>query len=214
MPRYADWYVDFLSPYPYLQLASFDRFPADLIVRPILVLFPALLGHWDNKGPAEIPAKRTQTYRYCHWLAGKRGIPFKAPPRHPFNPLPLLRLAVSLDGDLAAIQAIFHHVWGDGQDADAPQSLQLLGTTLGIDDVEARINDQTVKDTLRANTDRAIERGVFGVPTFIIGDELFWGDDVTDMMIDYLDDPDLFSKGELGRLGNLPVGMQRKESRL
>jgi len=55
---------------------------------------------------------------------------------------------------------------------------------------------------------------VFGVPTFAIGEELFWGDDVTDMMIDYLNDPDLFSKGELGRLGNLPVGMQRKESRL
>jgi 2-hydroxychromene-2-carboxylate isomerase len=214
MARDADWYVDFLSPYPYLQLASFDRFPADLEVHPIPVLFPALLGHWDNKGPAEIPAKRTQTYRYCHWLAGRRGIPFKAPPRHPFNPLPLLRLAVSLDGDLASIRTMFHHVWGAGQDADAPESLQALAEKLGIDDVEARINDQTVKDTLRANTDRAIKRGVFGVPTFAIGEELFWGDDVTDMMIDYLNDPDLFSKGELGRLGNLPVGMQRKESRL
>ena len=176
MPRHADWYVDFLSPYPYLQLASFDRFPADLEVRPIPVLFPALLGHWDNKGPAEIPAKRTQTYRYCHWLAGKRGIPFKAPPRHPFNPLPLLRLAVSVQGDLAAIRTMFHHVWGPGQDADAPESLQSLAEKLGIDDVEARINDQTVKDTLRANTDRAIKRGVFGVPTFAIGEELFWGE--------------------------------------
>jgi 2-hydroxychromene-2-carboxylate isomerase len=214
MTRHADWYIDFISPYPYLQLASFDRFPADLEIRPVPVLFPALLSHWDNKGPAEIPAKRVQTYRYCHWLAAKRGIPFKAPPRHPFNPLPLLRLAVSLEGDLAAVRAMFHHVWGVGRDADNPESLQSLGDALGIGDVAARISDPAVKDGLRTNTERAIERGVFGIPTFGIADELFWGDDVTDMMLDYLDNPDLFKQGELGRLADLPVGVQRKESRL
>ena len=214
MTRQADWYIDFIAPYPYLQLASFDRLPADLVVRPVPVLFSALLGHWENKGPAEIPAKRSQTYRYCHWLAGKRGIPFKAPPRHPFNPLPLLRLAVSMEGNLAAIRVMFHHVWGIGQDADTSESLRALAEKLGIDDVETQITNQPVKDRLRTNTDRAIERGVFGVPTFAIGEELFWGDDVTDMMIDYLNDPDLFKKGELGRFGDLPVGMQRKDSRL
>ena len=82
------------------------------------------------------------------------------------------------------------------------------------DNVETRITDQAVKDTLRANTDQAIKRSVFGVPTFVIGPELFWGDDVMDMMIKYLNDPDLFTKGDLGRLGNIPVGIQRKESRL
>jgi 2-hydroxychromene-2-carboxylate isomerase len=214
MAQQLDWYIDFISPYPYLQLAKFDGLPADLEIRPKPVLFAALLEHWENKGPAEIPAKRIQTYRYCHWLAGKRGIPFKAPPRHPFNPLPLLRLAVSLDGDLDAMRVIFHHVWGAGQDADTPESLRALGKTLGIDDVETRIADQAVKDALRANTDQAIKSGVFGVPTFVVGPELFWGDDVTDMMIDYLNDPDLFTKDGLGRLTSLPVGMQRKESRL
>lgn len=214
MTRRADWYFDFLSPYPYLQFAKFERLPSDLEVRPIPVLFPALLGHWENKGPAEIPAKRTQTYRYCHWLAHKRGIPFKAPPRHPFNPLPLLRLAVSLDADLATVKTMFHHVWGIGQDGDSPESLQTLAQRLGTDDVETRISDQTVKNRLRTNTDRAIERGVFGVPTFVIGQELFWGDDVMDMMIEYLSDPGLFTKGDLGRLHNIPVGKQRKESRL
>ena len=214
MTRRADWYFDFISPYSYLQLAKFEQLPADLEIRPIPVLFSGLLDHWENKGPAEIPAKRIQTYRYCHWLAHKRGIPFKAPPLHPFNPLPLLRLAVSLDGNLAAIRVMSHHVWGIGQDADTPQSLQALAETLGIDDVETRIADQAIKDTLRANTEQAIERGVFGVPTFVVGPELFWGDDVMDMMIEYLNDPDLFTKGDLGRLDNISVGMQRKESRL
>lgn len=214
MPRTADWYIDFISPYPYLQLASFDRFPSDLVIQPRPVLFPALLKHWENKGPAEIPAKRSQTYRYCHWLAGKRGIPFKAPPRHPFNPLPLLRLAVALDGELEAMRAMFHHVWGKGRDADDPKTIEALASSLGIHDAAARINDQKVKDQLRANTDEAIARGVFGVPTFVINDEIFWGDDVTNMMLDYLDNPDLFATGELGRLGDLPVGVERKESRL
>ena len=214
MTRRADWYFDFISPYSYLQLAKFEQLPADLEIRPIPVLFSGLLDHWENKGPAEIPAKRIQTYRYCHWLAHKRGIPFKAPPLHPFNPLPLLRLAVSLDGNLAAIRVMSHHVWGIGQDADNPQSLQALAETLGIDDVETRIADQAIKDTLRANTEQAIKRGVFGVPTFVVGPELFWGDDVMDMMIEYLNDPDLFTKGDLGRLDNISVGMQRKESRL
>ena len=75
------------------QHLAYDRLPDDLEITLKPVLFAGLLGHWDMKGPAEIPAKRVQTYRYCHWLAEKRGIPFKAPPRHPFNPLPLLRLA-------------------------------------------------------------------------------------------------------------------------
>ena len=211
MARHADWYFDFLSPYPYLQLARFERLPTDLEVRPIPVLFPALLDHWENKGPAEIPAKRTQTYRYCHWVANKRGIPFKAPPRHPFNPLPLLRLAVSLDGDLAAMRVIFDHVWGAGQDAETPESLLALADRLGIDDLESRLADQVVKDTLRANTDQAIERGVFGVPTFVLGSELFWGDDVTEMMFEYLDDPYLFTKGDFDRLDKITVGAQRKK---
>lgn len=214
MVRQADWYIDFVSPYPYLQLPKFEGFPKNFNIRVIPVLFSALLQHWENKGPAEIPAKRLQTYRYCHWLAHKRGIPFKTPPRHPFNPIPLLRLAVTVADDLQAIKIIFHHIWGEGQDGQDPSSLAALGQKLGIRDVEKRTSDQAVKDKLRSNTDAAIKTGVFGVPTFGIGNELFWGDDVTDMMLDYVANPDFFTSGELSRLANLPVGMERKESRL
>jgi len=214
MTRHADWYFDYVSPYAYLQLEAFDRLPADLEVRMKPVLFAGLLGHWEHKGPAEIPAKRRQTYRYCHWLAGKRGVPFKTPPRHPFNPLALLRLSIALDSDIDAIRAIFRHVWGTGHDGQALESLRPLAESLGVGDLESRIGDPSVKDRLRANTDAAIARGVFGIPTFAIGDELFWGDDVTDMMLDYLDNPDLFNQGGLDRLADLPTAAQRKESRL
>ena len=214
MARHADWYYDVISPYAYLQFATFGRLPDDLEVQIKPVLFAGLLGAWDNLGPAEIPAKRRQTYRYCHWLAHKRGIPFKTPPRHPFNPLALLRLAVALDGEPAAVGAIFHHIWGAGNDGQDADSLTALARMLGVDDWRARVNDPAIKQQLRANTDEAVARGVFGVPTFVIDSEIFWGDDVTDMMLDYLGDPELFRRGELERVGELPVAAQRKQSRL
>ncbi len=214
MARQADWYFDFVSPYAYLQLEAFDRLPGDLEVTMRPVLFAGLLGHWESKGPAEIPAKRRQTYRHCHWLAGKRGIPSKTPPRHPFNPLAVLRLAVALEAEPTAVRAIFRHIWADGHDGQDPESLSALAEALGVADMAARIGDPAVKDRLHRNADQAIARGVFGVPTFVIGDELFWGEDVTGMMLDYLDDPELFRRGDLARLGALPIAAERKESRL
>jgi 2-hydroxychromene-2-carboxylate isomerase len=165
-------------------------------------------------GPAEIPAKRRQTYRYCHWLAAKRGIPFKTPPRHPFNPLAILRLAVVLDGEPNAVGTIFHHIWGAGNDGQDLESVSILAATLDVDDWRTRINAPAVKAQLRANTEEAVASGVFGVPTFVIDGEIFWGDDVTEMMFDYLEDPEPFRRGEWGRLGDLPVAAQRKQSRL
>ena len=164
MTRHADWYFDYFSPFAYLQLEGFDRLPDDLVIRAKPVLFAGLLGYWEHKGPAEIPAKRRQTYRYCHWLAAKRGVPFKTPPRHPFNPLAVLRLSIVLGCELAAVSAIFRHIWGAGNDGQAPESLQALAASLGVDDLEARLNEPAVKQALRQNTDDAIERGVFGIP--------------------------------------------------
>lgn len=214
MTRQANWYFDYVSPYAYLQLESFHRLPADVEVTLKPVLFAGLLGYWDNMGPAEIPAKRRQTYRYTHWLAAKRGIPFKAPPRHPFNPLAVLRLSIALGSGQEAIRTIFRHIWGEGRGGQDPESLRPLAKSLGIDDLEAAIGGPAVKDQLRQNTEEATARGVFGIPTFEIAGELFWGDDVTDMLLDYLDNPDLFAEGELARLGDLPIAAARKQSRL
>ena len=59
------------------------------------MLFAGLLNHWGQKGPAEIPAKRRWTYRWCTWWARELGIPFRFPAAHPFNPLPHLRLSLA-----------------------------------------------------------------------------------------------------------------------
>ena len=81
---------------------------------------------------------------------------------------------------------------------------------LGIDAAAARIEAQDVKDELRRNTDEAIGRGVFGVPTLAIGDELFWGADATPMAIDYVAAGSRFADPEFARVATLPVGAARR----
>lgn len=210
MARHADWYFDFISPYAYLQFKHLHKLPKDLELSLKPVLFAGLLGHWQHKGPAEIPAKRVQTYRYCHWLAKKLGVPFKTPPAHPFNPLRVLRLACALDGDHAVVEALFNFVWGTGGDVSDDAALSKLAARFGVADLAATIGSDQVKDALRTNTEAAIARGVYGVPTFAIDEQLFWGFDTTDMLLDYLTDPALMHSGEMQRLANLPMAATRK----
>ena len=141
-------------------------------------------------------------------------MPFRTPERHPFNPLALLRLTLSLGSDRETTRTVFRHVWGRGQDGESPESLERLADTLGIDDLERRIADPAMKQRLRENTEQAVARGVFGIPTMAIDDELFWGEDSTGMLLDYLDDPQTFQRGEHARLRDLPVASVRAQSRL
>ena len=206
----ADWYFDFVSPFSYLQLAGFDRLPPDLEVTHRPVLFAGLLGHWKHRGPAEIPAKRVHTYRWCHWYAARARIPFRMPPRHPFNPLRLLRLAVAHGGDAALVRALFDAVWAEGRDLSLEDEWQALTARLGIADADEAITAPDVKQALRRGTEEAAERGVFGVPTFAVGGELFWGLDATDLFLDYLNDPERFGSGEYARIADLPIAQARK----
>ena len=206
----ADWYFDFLSPFSYLQLAEFDRLPPDLEVTYRPVLFAGLLAHWEHKGPAEIPAKRVQTYRWCHWYAARRGIPFRMPPAHPFNPLRPLRLAVAQGAEPALIRAVFDAIWAEGRDLSDDEEWQAFTARLGIADADELISAPHVKEALRRGTEEAAERGVFGIPTFVIGKEIFWGLDTTDLVLDYLNDPNMLKTGEYARISDLPVAQARR----
>ena len=208
--RAADWYFDFLSPFSYLQLVQFDRLPPDLEITYRPVLFAGLLGHWEHKGPAEIPAKRVHTYRWCHWYAARHDIPFRMPPAHPFNPLRPLRLAVAQGAEPALIRAVFDAIWAEGRDLSRDDEWQGLTERLAIADADEAIAQPEVKEALRRGTEEAAKRGVFGVPTFAIGDELFWGLDATDLVLDYLNDPGLLETGEYARIANLPIAQARK----
>ena len=208
--RTLDWYYDFISPYAYLQCAQFPALPAGVAVRLRPVLFGALLDHAGTLGPAEIPGKREHTYRQTLWLAQRHGVPMRLPPRHPFNPLQVLRLAVALDAPLATVRRIFEFIWAQGRDPSDPAEFTDLAHSLGVADAGARVADPAVKAQLKSNTDQAIAAGVWGVPTFAIDGYCFWGFDAGQMMLDYLADPAAFTTGEHARVVHLPSGISRK----
>ncbi len=209
----CDWYFDVISPFSYLQWKTRERFAGRIRLRPVPVVLGALLAHYQQRGPAEIPPKRWHTYRYCQWRAAKLGLEFHFPPAHPFNPIAALRLIVALDARDEVVDAVFDSTFGKGQDVSDPAILSALGAALGVDDIATAINRPEVKQRLRENTDAAIATGVFGVPTIKAGAELFWGEDMTEMVIDYIDDPDLFASPEMLRLKTLPEGIHRLESK-
>jgi len=203
-------YFDVISPFVYLMLEQMDRLPDDLSVEYRPILLAGLLDHFGHKGPAEIPSKRVFTYRKVLLEADKLGVPLRFPPAHPFNPLPLLRLALLVGDDLERIRTITRRVWADGVVPATPEELDELGANLGVADASKAIGQDKVKQRLRQNFEEAMADGVFGVPTMVVEGQLFWGADSIDMLTAFLADPDLFERGEMARISDLPVGVMRK----
>jgi 2-hydroxychromene-2-carboxylate isomerase len=181
------FHFDVVSPYAYL---AFEQLPEALAgishhveYRP--VLFAGLLKAWGHKGPVEIPAKREWTYRQVDWLARQAGVPLHLPMPHPYNPLPLLRLALACDEadrmpNRRVVEAVMRHTWqGGGADPNEPQRLAALAVTLQpVRDP----NGSEVKAELKALTDAAIAQGLFGVPSFEAVGRLYWGLDALPML--------------------------------
>lgn len=206
----ATWYFDFISPFSYLQLAGVRGWRARLDITPVPIAFGAVLRHHGNLGPAEIPGKREFTYRFVQWQAARAGIALTFPPAHPFNPLAALRLCIAAGATWESIEAIYAHLWRDGLSGTTPAELAPVAQALGLGDAAAAIDAVAVKAQLRTNTERAIAAGVFGVPTLRIDGELFWGNDASAMIEDWLADPHRFAAAEYRRIAQLPVGVQRR----
>lgn len=201
------WYFDYVSPYAYLQFAQLEKIPAAHTISYRPVLFAGLLKHWGQLGPAEIPPKRQFTYRQVTWLAHKRSLPLRFPPAHPFNPLALLRLTLSMNNDFQVIAAIFKEIWGRGKSPD--EALETLSRDFAWDHPEELVSRECSKQQLLENTRQAADAKVFGVPTLEIDDQQFWGQDALDFALDYLQNPDLFEMPQMRRLLEIPSGAQR-----
>lgn len=212
MPKDATLYFDPISPYVYLRLSDLERQSSGIVIRPVPILLAALLNRSGTKGPAEIPAKRLHTYRQCAWLARSRNIPFFMPPQHPFNPLSALRLLCALGPTLQQARITSRFVFAEGKDPSTAEGLAELGARLGVPQAAALASAPAAKDLLRSNTDEALARSVWGVPTLSIGGELFWGADSLPMALGFLEDPDLFETPEMKRMATLPIGASRKQS--
>jgi 2-hydroxychromene-2-carboxylate isomerase len=206
MTTSVDWYFDFVSPYSYIALHRLSELRAPVAYRP--VLFAGLLNHWGQKGPAEIPAKRRWTYRWSAWWAKQLGVPFRYPVAHPFNPLPHLRLALACGCAPQAVKRIFEWIWMSGENAADAARFASLCNELGI--APETLASPEIKDALRKNTEEAVARGLFGVPSFVADGEVFWGADSIEFVNAFLADPAVLRNGDMRRLDALPVGVQRQ----
>jgi 2-hydroxychromene-2-carboxylate isomerase len=180
----VDFYFDYISPYAYLAAVEIPalckRHGAELRLHP--VLFAGLLGHWGQRGPAEIPPKAMHTIRDVLRSALLSGTPCTMPKHHPFNPLVALRASlpqVAGDDQLRVMQSIFDMGWRRGGDLGSDDEIRAALDAAGLDGAAllAAGASPECKQALRHETDEAIARGVFGVPTMIVADELFWGYD-------------------------------------
>ena len=205
-----DWYFDFISPFAYLSLKRFNTLPDNIEINPIPILFAGLLNHYDTKGPAEIERMRQYTFRHIVWLAEQYRIPLTLPPAHPFNPLKYLRLSILLGNDQNALETIFDFIWKEGRTAEDANDWKKLTNDLAITNQDSKISQQHIKNQLLQNTQEAVQLGVFGVPTFVVDDELFFGQDSMAFLNEYLHNPKMLKSKAMKSADRLPEGITRQ----
>jgi 2-hydroxychromene-2-carboxylate isomerase len=190
MKREVEFLFDYGSPFSYLASLQIEGFAkrnnATVVYTPILL--GAVLKATGNASPMMVPAKGRYMATELRRWAARYGVPFKPNP-HPFmsNTLRLMRGAVAAHkiGFFPLYhRAVYRAVWAEAQDLGDEALLRRLLEKTGVPATElmAVVERQDVKDELRHNTDRAVERGVFGAPTFFVADEMFWGNDRFDFV--------------------------------
>ena len=211
------FYFDFISPYASFAWRKLPGVCAQAGVQLSLhpVPFGKLLDHWGQLGPAEIPPKRENTWKHSARIAASLGLKFNSPKVHPFYPLHALRLALpEVAGDLQhqVVEALFNAAWCDGQDMSDLNVLHnvLLKSSLPADElIEGALTSQA-KEMLAHQTQQAIEDSVFGVPTMVVDEELFWGYDQMIHLVDYLNNQDILDTGAIRGMLERPRGIDRK----
>lgn len=189
MSKQVEFYFDVGSPASYLawtQIARLaERHGAEVVYQPMLLggVFKAT----GNASPASVPAKGRYTRIDFERFARRYQVPFAQTPFFPINTMQLMRGAVALlDGDQFQpyVDAVFRAIWVEGQNMGDPDVVArvLGGQGFDVAGLLQQINDPAVKERLRQITERAIERGVFGAPTFFVGDEMFFGQDRLDFV--------------------------------
>lgn len=210
------FYFDVISPYAYLAWTQIhalaERHGRD--VEPAPILFAALLNAYGHKGPAEIPPKRVYIFKDVLRSAALLGVPLAPPPAHPFNPLLALRVAsvpMPQDTQRALIHALYRATWGGGGGVESTPQVVAAIAEVGLDP-EATIREATSevgKARVRARTQEALARGVFGVPTIWADGEIFWGLDALGHLDRFLAGHDPIDPAAIARWSSLPSSASR-----
>ena len=184
MARTLEFYFDYGSPYSYLADTQVEaiaqRAGATLVRKPMLLggVFKAT----GNHSPAELPQKSAWSSFDMPMWARHYGVPFQRNPFFPVNTLALMRGAgaAQIDGSFERYHpAVFKAMWVEGRNLNDMKEVAAVLTAAGLDAAQfgARIQDQDVKDRLKATTEEAVARGVFGAPTCFVDKMMFFGND-------------------------------------
>jgi len=185
MAKQLEFFFDFGSPYSYLAYKALPGIAAahgaGIVWRPMLLggVFKAT----GNHSPAETPAKGKWLQQDLQRWARRYGVAFNHNPYFPVNTLTLMRGAAGMQmrgPDFHKyLDAIFHAMWGEPRNLGDPHVLAEVLRQAGFDAdaFQSLVNDPAVKEQLKSNTEEAVARGVFGAPTFFVGEEMYWGQD-------------------------------------
>ncbi|WP_104656110.1 2-hydroxychromene-2-carboxylate isomerase [Ralstonia insidiosa] len=184
--KQIEFFFDVGSPYSYLAYHQLPKIAqakgAEIVWRPMLLggVFQAT----GNSSPATIPAKGRYSNIDLERWATYFGVPIQQNPHFPINTLQLMRGAVGMqlrsDAEFhnylgAIFSAMFEHPRNLGDLNELAAVLEAAGISPAL--MMELVQDDHVKQTLRKTTEEAVARGVFGAPTFFVGDEMFWGQD-------------------------------------
>ncbi len=177
-----DFFYDLGSPYSYL--ASTQLRGISERTGATARLYPITLGGVRKATGHQIPPPQQLSYMAqdtSRW-AQKYGVPMQMPKAFPVSTILPLRTAIAAarnGGGERAMRALFMAYWSEGEDISDPALVERVLLDAGLDGkrLVGMASVQDVKDELRKNTDLALARGVFGVPTIFVGERSFWGND-------------------------------------
>lgn len=189
--RSVDFYFDFGSPASYLASTQLPLLCADIGAE--LVWKPMLLGGvfqaTGNQSPAAIPAKGPYVFEDLKRFARRYGVPFQYNPYFPINTLLLMRGATGMqmhepERFHAYVEAVYHAMWVEPRNLNDAATVAAVFEEAGFEPERllALANDPEVKNRLKADTEAAVRRGVFGAPTMFVGQQMFWGQDRLDFV--------------------------------
>ena len=184
MIKPLEFYFDFISPYSFLAHKQIREMENKEGIK--VIYKPVLLGGLHNlhgiKAPAFIPAKAKHMVRDCKLIAEKNDIRFKFNAYFPIKTLNLMRGVLVAEEDNVKkyyIDNIFNTIWQDGLNMNDTIVIQKILQNLNINPktFSLRINSSLIKDLLKKKTNEAHQKGVFGAPTFVVNNKIFWGQD-------------------------------------
>ena len=184
MIKPLEFYFDFISPYSFLAHKQIREMENKEGIK--VIYKPVLLGGLHNlhgiKAPAFIPAKAKHMVRDCKLIAEKNNIRFKFNSYFPIKSLNLMRGVLVAEEDNVKkyyIDNIFNTIWQDGLNMNDAIVIQKILQNLNINPktFSLRTTSSLIKDLLKKRTNDAYEKGVFGAPTFVVNNKIFWGQD-------------------------------------